>query len=161
MLRSRCGSSQIDPMESLLPKLWLVAHGAKDKMTFDETDVTCKHSETLGPFSCLLCLEMIRNCKNSKGTSFWKFWGLQVSKIWLHVMWYRISPYLYLNNTSFGVGKKMMTKIIFSRHMSFKIRYETARCYAQFHLSLVTRKPVFGVSDQVRLKPAYSATKTS
>ena len=28
-------------------------------------------------------------------------------------------------------------------------------------LSLVTRKPVFGVSDQVRLKPACSATKAS
>ena len=29
------------------------------------------------------------------------------------------------------------------------------------HLSLVTRKPVFGVCDQVRLKPACLATKTS
>ena len=29
------------------------------------------------------------------------------------------------------------------------------------YLSLVTRKPVFGVSDQVRLKPACSATETS
>ena len=29
------------------------------------------------------------------------------------------------------------------------------------NMSLVTRKPVFGVSDQVRLKPAYSAAETS
>ena len=29
------------------------------------------------------------------------------------------------------------------------------------HMSLVTRKPVFGVSDNVRLKPACSATETS
>ena len=29
------------------------------------------------------------------------------------------------------------------------------------HMSLVTRKPVFGVCDQVRLKPACSATETS
>ena len=29
------------------------------------------------------------------------------------------------------------------------------------YLSLVTRKPVFGVSDQIRLKPAYSASETS
>ena len=29
------------------------------------------------------------------------------------------------------------------------------------HLSLVTRKPVFGVCDQLRLKPACSATETS
>ena len=28
-------------------------------------------------------------------------------------------------------------------------------------MSLVTRKPVFGVCDQVRLKPACSATETS
>ena len=28
-------------------------------------------------------------------------------------------------------------------------------------LSLVTRKPVFGVSDQVRLKPACAATEDS
>ena len=27
-----------------------------------------------------------------------------------------------------------------------------------FYMSLVTRKPVFGVSDQLRFKPAYSAT---
>ena len=30
-----------------------------------------------------------------------------------------------------------------------------------FNMSLITRKPVFGVSDQVRLKPACSATETS
>ena len=30
-----------------------------------------------------------------------------------------------------------------------------------YHLSLVTRKPVFGVSDQVRVKLACSATETS
>ena len=30
-----------------------------------------------------------------------------------------------------------------------------------FHLSLVTRKPVFGVCDQVRRKPVCSATETS
>ena len=35
------------------------------------------------------------------------------------------------------------------------------RMASQFYWSLVTRKPVFGVSDQVRLKPAYSATDTS
>ena len=29
------------------------------------------------------------------------------------------------------------------------------------HVSLVTRKPVFGVCDQVRLKPACSSTETS
>ena len=29
----------------------------------------------------------------------------------------------------------------------------------QNYLSLVTRKPFFGISDQVRLKPAYSATE--
>ena len=29
------------------------------------------------------------------------------------------------------------------------------------HLSLITRKPVFGVFDQVRLNPACSATETS
>ena len=29
------------------------------------------------------------------------------------------------------------------------------------HLSLVTRKPVFGLYDQVRLKLAYYATETS
>ena len=28
-------------------------------------------------------------------------------------------------------------------------------------LSLITRKPVFGVSDQVRFRPAYSATEAS
>ena len=28
-------------------------------------------------------------------------------------------------------------------------------------MSLVTRKPVFGVFDQVRLEPAYSATETN
>ena len=31
----------------------------------------------------------------------------------------------------------------------------------RYHMSLVTRKPVFGVCDQVRLKPACSATETS
>ena len=30
-----------------------------------------------------------------------------------------------------------------------------------YYLSLVTRKPVFGICDQVRLKPACSATETS
>ena len=29
------------------------------------------------------------------------------------------------------------------------------------HMCLVTRKPVFGVSDQVRLKPACAATEAS
>ena len=29
------------------------------------------------------------------------------------------------------------------------------------YMSLVTRKPVFEVSDQVRLKPAYSAKEAS
>ena len=29
------------------------------------------------------------------------------------------------------------------------------------HMSFVTRKPVFGVSDQLRLKPAFSADETS
>ena len=29
------------------------------------------------------------------------------------------------------------------------------------HMSLLVRKPVFGVSDQVMLKPANSATETS
>ena len=29
------------------------------------------------------------------------------------------------------------------------------------HLSLITRKPVFGVFDQVRLKPACAATEAS
>ena len=29
------------------------------------------------------------------------------------------------------------------------------------NISLVTRKPVFGVSDQLRLKPVYLATETS
>ena len=32
--------------------------------------------------------------------------------------------------------------------------------YANFYMSLVTRKPVFGVYDQVRYKPACSATAT-
>ena len=32
---------------------------------------------------------------------------------------------------------------------------------SQLNMSLVTRKPVSGVSDQVRLKPACSATETS
>ena len=31
----------------------------------------------------------------------------------------------------------------------------------QWYMSLVTRKPVFGVSDKGRLKPACSATETS
>ena len=35
----------------------------------------------------------------------------------------------------------------------------TSSC--RLYWSLVTRKPVFGVCDQVRLKPAYSATQTS
>ena len=30
-----------------------------------------------------------------------------------------------------------------------------------FNLSLVTRKPVFGICDLIRLKPACSATETS
>ena len=30
-----------------------------------------------------------------------------------------------------------------------------------YHLGLVARKPVFGVSDKVRFKPACSATETS
>ena len=33
--------------------------------------------------------------------------------------------------------------------------------YPQFQMSLVTRKPVSGISDQVRLKPACSAKKAS
>ena len=33
--------------------------------------------------------------------------------------------------------------------------------FNDFNLSLVTRKPVFGVCDRVRLKPACSATRTS
>ena len=35
------------------------------------------------------------------------------------------------------------------------------RVYTQDHLSLVTRKPVFGVCDQLRLEPACSADVTS
>ena len=35
---------------------------------------------------------------------------------------------------------------------------ETIEVYDMSH---VMRKPVLGVSDQVRLKPAYSATETS
>ena len=31
----------------------------------------------------------------------------------------------------------------------------------RYHMSLVTRKPVFGVFNQVRLKPACSATEAS
>ena len=34
-------------------------------------------------------------------------------------------------------------------------------CCVPFHMSHVTRKPVFGVCDQVRLKPACSADETS
>ena len=33
--------------------------------------------------------------------------------------------------------------------------------FTKDHISLVTRKPIFGVSDQLRLKPACSATETS
>ena len=33
------------------------------------------------------------------------------------------------------------------------------RYHCFYHMSLVTRKPVFGVSDQVRLKPACAATE--
>ena len=32
-------------------------------------------------------------------------------------------------------------------------------CFIECYASLITRKPVFGVSDQVRLKPARSATE--
>ena len=34
-------------------------------------------------------------------------------------------------------------------------------CRSKQYMSHVTRKPVFGVFDQVRLKPAWSATETS
>ena len=32
---------------------------------------------------------------------------------------------------------------------------------AKYHMGLVARKPVFGVSDKVRLKPVSTATETS
>ena len=35
------------------------------------------------------------------------------------------------------------------------------KCFLYQHLSLVTRKPVFGVCDQLRHKPACAATETS
>ena len=76
-----------EPMESLLPKFGPVTNGAKRKMTFDVTVVTlCKHSDTWAPFFLSNHLEMIRKCKNLKGTRPWKYWGSQVSKIWLHVI---------------------------------------------------------------------------
>ena len=90
------------PMESLIPKFRPVAHGAKRKMMFVIMDVTlCKHSETLAPFSCLYHLEMIRNSKNWKLTSSWKYCGSQVSKIcllFMHFMWYKISQCVYFSN---------------------------------------------------------------
>ena len=41
------------------------------------------------------------------------------------------------------------------------IRVQIFDGFDQLKMSHVTRKPVFGVSYQVRLKPAYSATETS
>ena len=40
-----------EPVESQLPKFGPVAYDRKCKMTFDVMYVTCKHSETLAPFS--------------------------------------------------------------------------------------------------------------
>ena len=59
-----------ESMESLLPKFRPVANGAKHKVAFDVTKdvVLCKHSETLVPFYLSYHLEMIRKCKNLKGT---------------------------------------------------------------------------------------------
>ena len=39
--------------------------------------------------------------------------------------------------------------------------HQTKRAEIRDNLNLVTRKPVLGVSDQVRLKPACSASETS
>ena len=40
--------------------------------------------------------------------------------------------------------------------------YFSVNDYLEFHnLGLVARKPVFGVSEKARLKPACSATETS
>ena len=41
-----------------------------------------------------------------------------------------------------------------------KLHDQPRNMFAVYQLSLVMRKPVFGVSDQVRLKPACSATET-
>ena len=73
----------------------------------------CKHSETLAPFFLSYHLEMIRKCKNLTGTLPWKYWGLQVRTIWLHVIYFmrcRISQYLNLSCVSFLSDKKMATK---------------------------------------------------
>ena len=126
-----------EPIESLLPKSWPEAHGAKHKMTSDVTDVTLsKHSERLAPFSCLYHLKRIRKCMNLKGISSWKYWESQVSQICLHVMyfmWYRIGQYLYFSKISFCVGKKKATKLSSQSKCNLK-KYRTAKCYVWFHL---------------------------
>ena len=43
----------------------------------------------------------------------------------------------------------------------FDNKHKESVMIQNLYLSLVTRNPVFGVSDQVRLKPACSATESS
>ena len=43
----------------------------------------------------------------------------------------------------------------------FELAHHVKSILMMYHMSHVTRKPVFGIFDQVRIKPACSATETS
>ena len=47
------------------------------------------------------------------------------------------------------------------RPLKMLTKTDKGRRMPGYNMSLVTRKPVFGVSDQVRIKPACSATETN
>ena len=52
-------------------------------------------------------------------------------------------------------------QIWFCKGITRKIWRKYSTLKAKYYLGLAARKPVFGVSDKVRFKPACSATETS
>ena len=80
-----------------------------------------------------------------------------------HVRQHFLAP---VGSTEIPAGYARRTFVIPTRdkwpwRKSFRQRAKYLALHKASHTSLVTRKPVLGVSDQVRLSPACSATQTS
>ena len=61
----------------------------------------------------------------------------------------------------FKMGVLCVEKGIFSSLLFFSSKFCIVHNLISIHMSHVTRKPVFEIFDQVRLKPACSATEAS
>ena len=67
---------------------------------------------------------------------------------------------MYVNCSSYPIVQLCSCTTIFLIYYLGETQNQQDRCDCH-HLGLVARKPVFGVSDKVRFKPACSATETS